>query len=104
MLIFGGLLIAMGGKMWAVKWVTFLGLVITFGGMFGIAAYGLMQQTRGRKKRTAAPTQVKEPEMLRADTTRKLPPLDDTDFVPSVIDDTTDLLKTPVSRGTASND
>ena len=103
MLIFGGMLIAMGGKMWAVKWITFLGLVITFGGMFGIAAYGLMQQTRPRKKRAAASAQTKEPEALRADTTRKLPPLDDTDFVPSVIDDTTELLKTPVRR-VASDD
>jgi hypothetical protein len=102
MLIFGGLLIAMGGKLWAVKWIVFLGVAITFGGMFGIAAFGLMRQSRPRKR--PRPVQVETPELLRADTTRKLPPIDDSDFIPSVVDDTTDLLKTPASRGSVSND
>lgn len=102
MLIFGGMIIAMGGKLWAVKWIVFLGVAITFGGMFGIAAFGLMRQVRPRKRPRSVP--VKEPELVRADTTRKLPPIDDNDFIPSVVDDTTDLLKTPVSRESVSND
>jgi len=97
MLIFGGLLIAMGGKMWAVKWVLFTGLVITFGGMFAIAAYGLMLQTRPRRSKPK-PIVVPRPEVLRADTTNKLLPIPDNDFIPSVVDDTTELLETPVVR------
>ena len=97
MLIFGGLLVAMGGKIWAVKWVIFSGLIIMFSGIFGIAAFGLLRQTRSRKRRpTALPG--KEPGMLRADTTNKLPALDPSDFVPSVVDDTTELLKVPAEN------
>src|SRR5437868_9723040 len=61
MFIFGGLLIAMGGKMWAVKWLLFTGLVITFGGMFAIAAYGLMLQTRPRRSKPK-PVAIPQPE------------------------------------------
>ena len=104
MLIFGGLLMAMGGKMWAIKWLTFLGLVITFGGMFGIAAFALFRDTRSRHRKGAGGLLVEEPKTLRGDATRKLPALEDTDFVPSVVDDTTELLKTPVLRTSVSED
>ena len=98
MLIFGGMLLAMGAKMWAIKWLVFTGVAITFGGMFCIAAYGLLLQTRPRrsKPKTASPPQ---PEVLAADTTNKLLPIGDNDFIPSVVEDTTELLKTPVVRG-----
>jgi len=97
MFMFGGLLIAMGAKMWAVKWLLFTGLVITFGGMFAIAAYGLLLQTRPRRSRPK-PIAGTQPEILRADTTNKLLPIPDNDFIPSVVDNTTELLKTPVVR------
>ena len=100
MLIFGGLLIAMGAKIWAVKWLMFAGLVITFGGMFGIAAFGLLAQTNHRKskaRRKPAPP-VLQPELVRADTTNKLLPIGENDFIPSVVDDTTELLHTPAAR------
>lgn len=103
MLIFGGMLIAMGGKLWAVKWIVFLGVAITFGGMFGIAAFGLMRQARPRKRPRPFPVPAPD-ELLRADTTRKLRPIDESDFMPSVVDDTTDLLKTPAVRETLSKD
>ena len=100
MMIFGGLLIAMGGKLWATKWVVFLGLLITFGGMFAIAAYGLLRQMSPRRPKRVvesdSPTET-EP-ALRADTTNKLLPIGENDFIPSVVDDTTDLLKVPASR------
>src|SRR5829696_4801866 len=71
MLIFSGMLLAMGGKMWAVKWLIFTGITITFAGMFGIAAYGLLHETRSSKaKRIRTPPS--QPEILRADTTNKL--------------------------------
>lgn len=97
MLIFGGLVIAMGGKIWTVKWVIFTGLIVMFAGVFGIAAYSLLAQTRPRKsklKRVSMP----QPEILRADTTNKLLPVAEDDFIPSVVDDTTELLKTPLAR------
>ena len=93
MLIFGGLLVAMGGKIWDVTWVIFTGLLIMFSGIFGIAAFGLIQQTRPRRRVSAT-----TPEMPRADTTNKLPRLDPSNFIPSVVDETTELLHTPASR------
>ena len=103
MLMFSGLLIAMGGKLWAVKWVIFTGLLIMFGGIFCIAAYGLLGATRPRRsKRTSTPQQ--QPEILRADTTNKLLPIGDDDFIPSVVDDTTELLKIPSNRQSVSKD
>jgi hypothetical protein len=100
MMLFGGLLIAMAGKLWATKWVIFVGLLITFGGMFAIAAYGLLRQMSPRRsKRAAEPDSPTETEAtLRADTTNKLLPIGENDFIPSVVEDTTDMLKVPTSR------
>jgi len=97
MLIFSGLLIAMGGKLWAVKWVIFSGLIIMFAGVFPIAAYGLIRQTRPRRSKPIV-TPKQQAEILAADTTNKLLPIGDNDFIPSVVDDTTELLKTPAKR------
>ena len=101
MLMFSGLLIAMGGKLWAVKWVIFTGLLIMFGGIFCIAAYGLLRATRPRRSK---PILTLQPEILRADTTNKLLPIGDDDFIPSVVDDTTELLKVPTTRQSVSRD
>ena len=100
MLMFGGLLVSMGGKIWDVKWVIFTGLLIMFSGIFAIAAFALVRQTRPRRN-LSAKAPVKEPEMLRADTTNKLPPLDPNSFIPSVVDDTTEPLMTPAKRSEA---
>lgn len=100
MMLFGGLLIAMAGKLWATKWVIFVGLLITFGGMFALAAYGLLRQMSPRRSKPAAePNSPSETEAtLHADTTNKLLPIGENDFIPSVVEDTTDLLKVPASR------
>jgi hypothetical protein len=103
MLVFAGLLVAMGGKIWSVKWVIFSGLVIMLGGVFCIAALGLLRETRQRRpKAKRVPAPVQQPELTRADTTNKLLPITHSDFIPSVIEDTTDLLRTPVSRESGS--
>ena len=96
--IFGGILVAMSGKMWDVKWLLFTGLIFAFTGMFGIAAFGLMQQggRRQRPRPTVKPVQQR-PEMLKADTTNKLPPIGEDAAIPSVVDDTTELLNIPRS-------
>ena len=96
MLVFGGLLTAMGGKLFGVKWITFTGLFIMIGGIFLVAAYGLLRETRPRKRK-AKPVAPPEP-VLRADTTNKLLPIGDNEFIPSVVEPTTELLKTPVGR------
>ena len=98
-LMFGGLLVAMGGKLADMKWLIFAGLFIMFSGIFAIAAFALIRQTRPRRRAPAA-----VPEMLRADTTNKLPPLDPNDFIPSVVDETTNLLATPASRSDRRSD
>jgi predicted nucleic acid-binding Zn ribbon protein len=103
--IFSGLLIAMGAKMWDVKWLLFAGLVLTFTGMFGIAAFGMLQQTRPRKaKQRMSDPLVRTPELQKADTTNKLPPIHDDIEIPSVVDDTTELLKVPSRKNPTSRD
>ena len=101
-LIFGGLLVSMGGKLADMKWLIFTGLLIMFSGIFGIAAFALIRQTRPRRRVSAPVSEM--PEMLRADTTNKLPPLDPSDFIPSVVDETTEFLKTPASRSERRSD
>jgi len=103
MLMFAGLLVAMGGKLWAVKWVIFTGLIIMFGAIFCVAAYGLLLQTRPRRSKSIS-TPQRQPDVLAADTTNKLLPIGDDDFIPSVVDDTTELLKIPSNRQSVSKD
>jgi hypothetical protein len=100
---FGGIMIALAGKMMELKWLTFTGVFIAIGGMFLIAAYSLVSQSFQRKRKPAAPIQSVA-EIERADTTNKLPPISENGFIPSVVEDTTDLLATPASRGSASRE
>jgi hypothetical protein len=102
LLIFGGLLTAMAGKLWSVKWVTFTGVFIMIGGMFLVAAYGLLRQSRPRSRKRK-PLPPSEP-LLRADTTNKLLPIGDNDFIPSVVDPTTELLTTPAPARSISKE
>jgi predicted nucleic acid-binding Zn ribbon protein len=44
-MMFIGLLVAMFGKMFAMKWVSYSGLVVMFIGAFIIAAYGFLRET-----------------------------------------------------------
>jgi hypothetical protein len=100
---FGGIMLALTGKMMELKWLTFTGVFIAIGGMFLIAAYSLVSQSLPRKRKPAAPIE-RVAELERADTTNKLPPIRENGFIPSVVEDTTDLLATPVSRGSASSE
>lgn len=93
---FGGILIAMTGKIADVRWVTFTGAFISIAGMFAIAALSLLWQSRPRKRK-ASPLPL--PGVLsHADTTNKLLPIGDNDFIPGVTERTTDLLKEPAIR------
>jgi hypothetical protein len=65
--------------------------------MFSIAAVSLLRPARPRKR--VAPALV-QPEMLKADTTNKLLPVGENDFISSVIEGTTELLKIPAEKDT----
>ncbi len=95
-LMFGGIMLALAGKMFDMQWLTFTGVFICLGGMFSMAAFAMLPQTRPKKRK---PRQVPEPAPLtRADTTNKLLPLGENDFIPSVTESTTNLLKTPNTK------
>lgn len=102
MFVFGGLFAAMTGKLFDLRWLIFTGVFIMLGGMFLVAAYALVRETRPRKRKRKA---VERPDpTLQADKTNKLLPLGDNDFVPSVVERTTDPLKTPAPRETTLKD
>lgn len=86
-------MVAIMGKMIDMRWLVFTGVFICIGGMFLMAALAMFRETRPKKR---TPRQVPEPAPLtRADTTNKLLPIGENDFIPSVTDATTNLLKTP---------
>lgn len=93
---FGGILLALAGKMADLSWLVFAGVFISIGGMFMIAAIPLLRRS-GPPKRKAATSQ--QPESLTpAVTTNKLLPIGENDFIPSVTERTTELLKQPANR------
>ncbi len=96
LMIFGGLLTAMGGKIFAVRWVSFAGLFLMMTGIFFVAAYPFLKQARPRKRRAAQLQQQPQPDSLSpdpVDTTNKLQlPIGDNDFIPSITEPTTNLL------------
>lgn len=74
--------------------VKFVGLVGMITGMFLIGYTAV-----GPSRSSMRVARTRQPEALpKADTTRKLEPMDDRDFVPSVTERTTSLLETPVSH------
>jgi hypothetical protein len=91
--MFGGIMVALTGKMLDLSWLTFLGVFISIGGMFLMALLGLLGQSRTRKRKSIHIAQMET--QLRADTTNKLLPIGENDFIPSVTEATTNLLKTP---------
>jgi len=102
-MMFVGLLIGIGGKMFDMRWLAYLGLVILFTGAFIFAVYGFLRETRPRRHRSG---RVQTPDLAspatltvqKADTTNKLLPVSNDDHIPSVIDNTTELLETPAKR------
>jgi predicted nucleic acid-binding Zn ribbon protein len=88
-----GVMLAMSGKLFDQRWLTFTGVFIMMSGVLIVAVYALMRQLRPRKRKPASPPQPAAIE--RADTTNKLLPVGDNDFIPAVTEATTNLLKTP---------
>ena len=105
---FGGIMIALAGKMLELSWLTFTGVFIAVGGMFLMAAFSMIRQPRpqrgGANIPKTLPTARPESEPERAGTTNKLLPIGENDFLPSVIENTTELLTTPASRRPDTND
>lgn len=74
-----------------------------FVGVFIIAAYGVMWELRPRKRvLNRADTPTSAPSIEKADTTSKLLPVADADYIPSVVENTTDLLEKVESGRTRS--
>ena len=94
-IMFLGLIIGVTGGMFEARWVTYVGVVLAIGAMFRIAASGVIEQNRSRIPRRREPAQqLLSPEpVTRVDTTNKLLPIGETEFVPSVTEHTTELLK-----------
>ena len=79
--------------------VRIVGIFTMLAGMF-LIGYPIVSPRRPRKRTVESSPQ---PDALpRAETTRKLPAMSNLDFVPSVTEGTTELLKTPVSDQTRS--
>ena len=93
---FGGILIALVGKMLLhQEIVTFIGVLASISGIFFIAAYPFLFPTRQNKRDIG----FSQPEALTsAEPTNKLPPMNSIDYIPSVIEGTTDLLKVPAKN------
>jgi hypothetical protein len=98
-IMFGGLMVAMAGKMADVRWLTFTGIFAVLIGMFLMAAAGMMREYgAGKPRRRSTPPRPKAGMPLPADTTNKLLPVGETDFIPSVTEHTTNLLKVEVKK------
>jgi predicted nucleic acid-binding Zn ribbon protein len=96
-LVFAGLMVSIFGKMFEMRWLAYIGLVVMMTGAFAIAAYSLFRETRPRKS-TVVPTFQPIATLEKVDTTNKLLPLGDTEYIPSVVENTTELLKSPAKR------
>lgn len=101
--IFVGLLVGIGGKMFEMRWLSYLGLVVMFTGSFVIGVYAFLKETRPRRRannQIDTPTPAISPAIsdMKADPTNKLLPLGEDDYIPSVAEDTTELLQIPAKR------
>ena len=98
MLAFGGIIIALTARMLLQHDIfVFIGVIISVTGMFSIAAIPMISAMRTGKKHTrkaADKTAVLAP----AESTMKLPPMNGFEGIPSVVDNTTQLLKEPVQK------
>jgi hypothetical protein len=91
LVIFVGIMTGISGDMAGLRWLKFTGVFIAIAGMFSIAGASLIMSMpkNGRRK----PKHIDPPTSLeRADTTNKLLPIAETDYVPSIVENTTDLL------------
>jgi len=95
--IFLGLIAGISGDMASLKWLKFTGVFIAIAGMFSLAAASILlsMPKSGRRKPKKG---LQPPALERADTTNKLLPIGENDFVTSVTENTTDLLQTVESK------
>jgi hypothetical protein len=96
LIMFAGAVLGIIGKMLLhVDIVTVVGVLLAVAGIF-IVAYPYLLSSPTRKRDTAAPSR---PEILTpVESTKKLPKMSDIDFIPSVTEGTTELLKTPTTN------
>jgi hypothetical protein len=97
LLAFGGIIIALTGRMLLNEnAIVFIGVVTSIFGMMSIAIIPLInaKQARERGRRFAA----RPARLTPAEPTMKLPPISARDEFNSVVDDTTELLNEPADR------
>lgn len=95
-LAFTGILIALLGSspLLHQQLVTYIGVIISILGMMSIALAPMLASNRSRERTRRIPNMPQE--LTPADTTTKLPPISARDQFPSVVEDTTELLREPV--------
>ena len=96
-LIFIGVAIGLVGKMLLHQdIITVVGVLASLAGMF-LTAYPYLSPVRPQRYDVNPDAQPQA--LAPVQPTKKLAPMDDIDFVPSVTEGTTELLETPASRG-----
>jgi hypothetical protein len=98
LLTFAGIVAAIAGDMEGLRWLKFTGVFIAIAGMFSIVAGSLILEMRGEPKNLPQPATLE-----KAATTNKLLPVGQNDFVPTVVEDTTELLQ-PVMQKQSQSD
>ena len=93
---FAGIILGVGGGMADLRWLKAIGVLIAITGMFSIVAGNLILQLRSSQRRKPKAS-WQPPDLERADTTNKLLPIGQNDFIPSVVENTTELLQ-PVEQ------
>ena len=94
--MFAGAAVGVVGKMLLhVDAVTVVGVLAALAGLFTVIHPSLNPPRRRRQTSASA---IRPEIFLPAEPTRKLTPVNEADFIPSVTEPTTDLLKTPASN------
>lgn len=99
-MMFAGVMGAISGKMFEMKWLSYLGVAVMLTGPFAALVFIFLNATRPRKRapgRTDTPSEAPG-EIEKAPTTRKLLPETYENYIPSIVEDTTDLLVTAKRR------
>jgi hypothetical protein len=117
LLMLAGIFIGVTGGMVELRWLKFTGVYITLFGFVAMVAGNLILQriaetrTRWRvadmksQRRRRAESPRTAATVERADTTNKLLPVGENDFIPtSVVEDTTELLREPARRESTAGD
>ncbi len=97
LLAFGGIIIALTGKMILnQELLVFIGVVTSIMGMVSIAVTPLL--AKGRYKKPRQMSFHPQASLAPSEPTLHLPPIDSLHEIPSVVESTTELLKEPVRR------